>query len=192
MKKVEGPGTGRALSSSMIRLVQLTLAFALLSILTGCSTVSDLVVTNIPDGKEGRAKIVVNLRKQTADLYKGKTKVAESRISTGREGKATPTGSFRVIRKDEDHRSSLYGSYVNGWGRVVVPNVDVRKKAKPAQTHFEGASMPFFIEFRPGYGLHAGYLPGYPASHGCVRMPFWKARQFYNAARVGTQVVIRG
>lgn len=51
--------------------------------------------------------------------------------------------------------------------------------------------MPYFVEFTPSYGLHAGYLPGYPASHGCVRMPFWKARQFYNAAKLGTPVVIK-
>jgi len=38
--------------------------------------------------------------------------------------------------------------------------------------------MPYFVEFSPGYGLHQGYLPGVPASHGCIRMPYWKARQF--------------
>lgn len=168
------------------------LILAAVSILTGCSTVSDLVVTNIPDGHKGRAKIVVDLRKQRATLYKGKVEVAESRISTGREGHNTPTGRFNVTRKDEDHRSSVYGNYVDDSGRVVIANVDVRKTARPRHARFVGASMPYFIEFMPGYGLHAGYLPGYPASHGCVRMPFWKARQFYNAAKPGTPVVIKG
>ena len=51
--------------------------------------------------------------------------------------------------------------------------------------------MPYFLEFSPGYGLHQGYLPGEPASHGCIRMPYWKARQFYNAARIGTPVVVK-
>ena len=51
--------------------------------------------------------------------------------------------------------------------------------------------MPFFLEFSPGYGLHAGHLPGYPASHGCVRLSYWKARQFFNEARVGTPVTVQ-
>jgi lipoprotein-anchoring transpeptidase ErfK/SrfK len=171
--------------------LSLFLFVASLSVLTGCSTVSDLVTTHIPDGRHGRTRIVVDLRKQKALLYKGKAEVAESRISTGREGHNTPTGRFDVIRKDADHRSSIYGDYVNEGGRVVIANVDVRKTARPAHTHFVGASMPYFVEFMPGYGFHAGYLPGYPASHGCVRMPFWKARQFYNAAKLDTPIVIK-
>jgi lipoprotein-anchoring transpeptidase ErfK/SrfK len=51
--------------------------------------------------------------------------------------------------------------------------------------------MPYFLEFSPGYGLHQGYLPGVPASHGCIRMPYWKARQFYKAANIGTPVVVK-
>ncbi|MDD5348816.1 MAG: L,D-transpeptidase family protein [Chthoniobacteraceae bacterium] len=175
----------------MIRLLRPALAIGLLSILTGCSTVSDLVVTNIPDGHQGKPKIVVNLRKQTATLFKGKAQIAESRISAGREGHDTPVGRFHVLRKDEDHRSSVYGDYADRRGRVVTANVDTRKTARPPRAHFVGAPMPFFIEFSPGYGLHAGYLPGYPASHGCVRMPYWKARQFYNTVKPGTPVIIQ-
>jgi lipoprotein-anchoring transpeptidase ErfK/SrfK len=51
--------------------------------------------------------------------------------------------------------------------------------------------MPYFVEFSPGYGMHQGYLPGVPASHGCIRMPYWKARQFYDAAHLGTVVMIK-
>ncbi len=170
---------------------KLTLLLALAPLLAGCSTVSDLVVTNLPDNHKGRPKIVVNLRQQKATLFKGKSVVAESRISTGREGHGTPVGAFNVRRKDADHRSSVYGDYVDAQGRTVAGNVDVRTAKRPPHTHFVGASMPFFLEFSPGYGLHAGYLPGFPASHGCVRMPYWKARQFYNAAKVGTPVVIK-
>ena len=175
----------------MCPLFRVSLFVISLSALTGCTTVSDLVTTNIPDGHKGRAKIVVDLRNQTASLYKGKVEVAESRISAGREGHNTPTGRFSVTRKDEDHRSSVYGDYVDDLGCIVIANVDVRKTARPPHTHFVGASMPYFVEFMPGYGLHAGYLPGYPASHGCVRMPFWKARQFYNAAKLDTPVIIK-
>ena len=187
-----GPsGTSPALYPRMFQLFPLGLFVISLSVLTGCSTMSDLVTTNIPDGHKGRAKIVVDLRNQTAFLYKGKVEIAASRISAGREGHNTPTVRFSVIRKDEDHRSSVYGDYRDDSGRVVIANVDVNKTTRPPSTHFVGASMPYFVEFMPGYGLHAGYLPGYPASHGCVRMPFWKARLFYNSAKLDTPVVIK-
>lgn len=190
----EPPGTAPASKRRMFRfkLRPFHLAFALAPLLAGCSTVSDLVVTNVPDGHKGRPKIVVSLHQQKATLFKGKNVVAESRISTGREGHNTPVGTFSVRRKDEDHRSSVYGNYIDATGRVVAANVDVRTAKRPPHTRFEGASMPYFVEFAPGYGLHAGYLPGYPASHGCVRMPYWKARQFFNTAKEGTPVIIRG
>jgi lipoprotein-anchoring transpeptidase ErfK/SrfK len=170
-------------------------AFVLLATtLSSCGTyhtVSDLVTSHVPERHSGRASIVVDLGEQQAYLYRGKNRTAASRISSGREGHRTPLGKFRVIRKDVDHRSSLYGNYVDDSGRVVKANVDSRKDSKPAHSHFLGASMPFFVEFSPGYGLHQGYLPGMPASHGCIRMPYWKARQFYEAARIGTTVVVR-
>jgi len=150
-----------------------------------------MVTTNFPTFHDGKPSVVVHLSQQKAFLLQGGEEVAESRISTGREGHATPTGHFHVIRLDHDHRSSLYGEYVDDGGKVVKSNVDVRKHTRPAGTHFVGASMPYFVEFKPGYGLHAGYLPGYPASHGCVRMPYWKARQFYHAVHVGTPVIVR-
>ena len=161
-----------------------------LGLLSGCGTVADLVTSNLPTFHEGRPSIVVRLHEQKAFLLQGGEEVAEARISTGREGYATPTGHFTVIRKDEDHRSSLYGDYVGEGEEVVKANVDVRRYQRPAGTHFVGASMPYFLEFKPGYGLHAGHLPGYPASHGCVRLSYWKARQFYNTAHVGTPVRI--
>jgi lipoprotein-anchoring transpeptidase ErfK/SrfK len=157
---------------------------------TACSTVSDLVTSNLPTFHEGKASVLVNLREQKAYLYRGGVEVAEARISTGREGYETPVGRFKVIHKDRDHRSSLYGDYVGRDGEVVKANVDVRKHARPPHAHFVGASMPYFVEFKPSYGLHAGHLPGYPASHGCVRMPYWKARQFYHATKKGTPVTV--
>jgi lipoprotein-anchoring transpeptidase ErfK/SrfK len=169
------------------RLVLLAFAVAL----TGCNTMTDMVSAHLPSPHKGRASIVVSLGRQEATLYRGGQEVTTTRVSTGREGYGSPVGQFRVIRKDEDHRSSLYGDYVDASGRVVRPNVDVRKAPRPRGAHFLGAPMPFFLEFKPGYGLHAGHLPGYPASHGCIRLSYWKARQFYQAARVGTRVTVR-
>jgi lipoprotein-anchoring transpeptidase ErfK/SrfK len=171
-------------------LALVTLAGALSSCGT-YHTVSDLVTSHVPEHRSGRASIVVDLSEQQVYLYRGKSRTAASRISSGREGHRTPVGHFAVIRKDIDHRSSLYGNYVDNSGRIVKGNVDSRKDSKPPHSHFEGASMPFFVEFSPGYGLHQGYLPGVPASHGCIRMPYWKARQFYEAAHIGTSVTVR-
>jgi L,D-transpeptidase catalytic domain len=175
----------------MNRLSQFCALAAPLVALSGCSTVSEMVTSNLPERHSGRPSIVVSLREQEAYLYRGKDRTASSRISSGREGYRTPTGRFQVIRKDEDHRSSVYGDYVDASGRIVKANVDSRRDRKPPHSHFVGAPMPYFLEFSPGYGLHQGYLPGEPASHGCIRMPYWKARQYYQAARIGTVVVIK-
>ncbi len=169
----------------------LALLGALLSSCGTYHTVTDLVTSHVPERHAGRASIVVDLGEQQAYLYRGKNRTASSRISSGREGHRTPIGHFQVIRKDEGHRSSLYGNYVDDSGRVVKGNVDSRRDPRPPHSHFVGASMPFFVEFSPGYGLHQGYLPGVPASHGCIRLPYWKARQFYEAAHIGTAVVVR-
>src|SRR4030095_12029115 len=98
-----------------------TLGVALV-ILSGCSTVNDLITSNIPEHLAGRASMCVSRRKQEAYLYRGGYRTAASRISSGREGYRTPVGRFHVIRKDEDHRSSLYGDYVDDSGRVVKAN----------------------------------------------------------------------
>jgi lipoprotein-anchoring transpeptidase ErfK/SrfK len=175
----------------MNRFPQCSALFATAIILSGCSTVTDMVTSNLPEPHSGRPSIVVSLSAQEAYLYRGEYRIASSHISSGREGYRTPVGHFQVIRKDEDHRSSLYGDYVDDSGRVVTANVDRRRDPRPLHSHFVGTPMPYFLEFSPGYGLHQGYLPGVPASHGCIRMPYWKARQFYNSARVGTPVVVK-
>ena len=175
----------------MNRFLQFCALCAIFMALSGCSTMTDMVTSNLPERHSGRPSIVVSLPEQEAYLYRGGYSVASSRISSGREGYRTPTGHFQVIRKDEDHRSSLYGDYVDDSGHVVKANVDSRRDRRPPHSHFVGTPMPYFVEFSPGYGLHQGYLPGVPASHGCIRMPYWKARQFYHAAHIGTPVVVK-
>src|SRR5207248_772578 len=82
-----------------------------------------------------------------------------SQLSTGREGKNTPIGKFSVISKDKGHASSMYGDFVDSNDQVVKPNVAV-SDPKPPGTHFKGASMPYYMQIAPGFGLHAGYQPG--------------------------------
>ena len=152
---------------------------------TGCDTVG------LSRSHGGRASILISLHEQRAYLRQGATVVSEASISTGREGHSTPVGNFHVIRKDIDHHSGLYGDYVDVSGRIVKANVDTRKDSGPHGSHYLGASMPYFVEFSPGFGLHEGNRPGYPASHGCVRLSHWKARQFYEASKIGTPVTVR-
>ncbi len=115
----------------------------------------------------------------------------QSPISSGRYGHLTETGSFKVIEKERNHSSSIYGKIVDANGRTVVTDADVDMKV-PTGCRFVPAPMPWFMRFHGADGMHAGYLPGYPASHGCVRMPDQLAVAFYNAVDVGTPVTVFG
>jgi lipoprotein-anchoring transpeptidase ErfK/SrfK len=161
----------------------------LVALLAGCTSFREAMYDfrGLPPGK---VAIVVDLADQRADLYSGPEVVLTAPVSTGREGHDTVPGRYRVIEKDIDHRSSVYGAYVAN-GYVVRPDVDVRKDPRPPGAQFVGAPMPYFLRVYGGVGMHAGYLPGYPASHGCIRMPEGAARRFYEAARVGTPVIVR-
>lgn len=164
-------------------LLALTLAFA------GCTTVPE--IGGFFDRRDTDSRrIVIDLGAQRAFLYDRGQLIAESRISSGREGKNTPVGRFKVIQKSARHRSSLYGDYVRN-GRVVKANVDNRRTPRPPGAQFVGAPMPYFLRFNGAYGLHAGYIPGYPASNGCVRLPLSQARRFYRNVRLGTPVIVQ-
>ena len=143
------------------------------------------------EGVSGPPKIVVSLSDQRAYFYKGKTVIGESNISTGRKGYETPPGKYRVIQKDEHHVSSIYGDFVGEDGEVVKANVSSRKDHAPPGTQFVGAKMPFFLRFTRGYGMHAGFVPRYRASHGCIRMPAEMAKHFFDAAEMDTPVVVK-
>ena len=142
------------------------------------------------EGMPGKPSVTIRLSEQRAYFYKGGQLVGISQLSTGREGKNTPIGKFTIRQKDPNHVSSMYGDYVDAYDNVVVPNVDVQKDPKPPGTHFKGAPMPFFMRIVGGVGMHAGYLPGYPASHGCIRMPKFMAENFYKSVSEGTPVTI--
>ena len=111
----------------------------------------------------GEERVVVSLSDQLAFLYRGNTLMAVSTISSGQPGRDTPTGVFSVNNKTPMHRSRKY----------------------------DNAPMPF-AQFFTDYGvaLHAGYIPGRPASHGCVRLPSAFAKKLYSVTDVGTPVYI--
>ena len=111
----------------------------------------------------GPMLLMVNLKSQRALLYRNGVPIGASTVSTGRPGYSTPTGIFTILQKDIDHRSRTY----------------------------DNAPMPYMQRLTwKGVALHAGNLPGYPASHGCIRLPLGFAKLLYSATRLGMTVVI--
>jgi len=135
--------------------------------------------------------VEIDLQEQRAYLLQNGRPVLASPISSGRYGHLTAGGSFKVIEKERNHYSSIYGKIVDASGRTVVADADVDMKV-PTGCRFVPAPMPYFMRFHGSDGMHAGYLPGYPASHGCVRMPEQYAVAFFNAVQVGTPVNVIG
>jgi hypothetical protein len=136
--------------------------------------------------------MVIDLTHQRLRYFKGGQLVGEAPVSTGRPGYSTRTGSFRVIEKDLDHRSSFYGSFVRADGVVIKDDVDVRKDPRPPGASFVGADMRYFMRIVGAIGMHEGYLPGYPASHGCIRLPTRMAAIFFAETPLGTPVDVVG
>ena len=135
--------------------------------------------------------VVVSIPKQRAWLMVGDEIAADSPISSGKRGHNTPQGKFTVLEKDPNHHSTLYGDFRDSSGRVVRAGVSAHIDAAPSGTHFTGAEMKWFMRLTSdGVGMHIGILPGYPASHGCVRMSPDGAKFFYDHVKVGTPVAV--
>jgi hypothetical protein len=109
---------------------------ALFCALSSCATIPELGGIVDRGGTSGR-RIEVDLTDQKATLLQHGKVTAVSPISSGREGKTTPTGKFRIVEKEPNHRSSLYGNYVRN-GKVVKENVDIRKAARRRAVIFKG------------------------------------------------------
>lgn len=114
-------------------------------------------------------RIIVDLSTQTATAYENGAAVFSGNISTGTVKRPTPTGSFRVLEKDIDHIST-------SWPK---PN--------------GGAKMSYMLRLTNyGIAMHLGYVPSYPASHGCIRLQNGFAQRMYGWAHVGVSVRIVG
>ena len=114
-------------------------------------------------GGPGAVSILISLPGQIAYIYRDGVLIAASTVSTGKRGKSTPTGEFTILQKREFHRSNLYSN----------------------------APMPFMQRLTwTGIALHAGVLPGYPASHGCIRFPREFARRLFQITELGGQVSV--
>ncbi|QXT35099.1 L,D-transpeptidase family protein [Sphingomonas sanguinis] len=107
--------------------------------------------------------VVVSIPMQRAYVYRGDTMIAAATVSTGKDGKDTPTGVFPILQKREMHRSNLYNA----------------------------APMPFMQRLTwDGVALHAGNNPGFPDSHGCIRLPAAFAKKLFSITSVGTNVIV--
>jgi hypothetical protein len=114
-------------------------------------------------GNTDPVTVVVSIPQQRAFVYRGDTLVAASSVSTGKADKATPVGIYPILQKNVDHKSNLYNA----------------------------APMPFMQRLTwDGIALHAGRNPGFPASHGCVRLPAEFAKRLFEGTTVGTTVVV--
>jgi hypothetical protein len=112
---------------------------------------------------DGPIVVVVSLTEQRAYVYRNGVEIGFTTVSTGKPGHETPTGIFTVLQKDKDHRSSKYNN----------------------------APMPYQERLTwDGVALHAGGLPGYPESHGCVHLPSKFAEELFGASHMGMTVVI--
>jgi L,D-transpeptidase catalytic domain len=141
-------------------------------------------------GGSGAPLIRLSLSEQASYFYRGGHIIGRSKISSGDAAHPTPQGRFKVFLKDADHKSSVYGWMIDRNGTVVNDNADVRVDKIPPGGKFDPAKMTWFLNFYPAIGMHAGFLPGYPASHGCVRMPEWMAKHYFENAPVGTPVIV--
>jgi len=136
-------------------------------------------------------RVIINLSEQRAYLIEGGKVSLISPIASGKPGWSTPTGNFSVIRKDIDHRSQSFGEVIDGSGRMTNSNATPGTHVPPG-SHYQPAPMPYYMEFSQAIGMHAGYLPGYPASHGCVRMPRDLAERFFERVNIRTPVKVEG
>ncbi len=141
----------------------------------------------------GPLRVTLDLSRQAAYFYRGRTVVGRSRIATGRASHHTPPGEYAILEKTADKHSNLYGRILDAEGEIVVYDADSRRDEIPEGGSFVGASMAYWMRLSPdGIGMHAGPIPrpGSPASHGCIRLPSKMARILFENSRIGTPVTI--
>ena len=136
----------------------------------------------------GKLLVVVDKKKQMMYIYRGTHRIAYAPISSGRSSGMTPSGYFLIASKEEDHHS-YYGAFINADGELR--DGDIRRDSPRPGERFEPAKMPYFMRVNGAVGIHEGYLPGHPSSHGCIRVPHLIAKNLFEIAPVGTRVVVR-
>ena len=143
------------------------------------------------DSHLGPTAIHIVRAEQKAYIYKGGQLAGVTPVSTGSSKYTTSPGNFTVSQKAVDYFSRTYGTIIDlATGTVVNDDADSRKDKPGPGQKFVGSPMPHFLRFNHGVGMHAGHLPGYAASHGCVRLPADMAKKFFENAEIGTRVIV--
>jgi L,D-transpeptidase catalytic domain len=163
-------GSGPKLKHTWLRLAQLLSVAPVLAIATSdfvgaaSGRSSERLVESVDSRSAGEPIMaVVSLRNQRITVYDANGWILRAPVSSGQKGRETPAGIFSIIQKDAEHYSNLY----------------------------DDAYMPHMQRLTwSGIALHGGPLPGYPASHGCVRMPYDFARRLFDATSLGMRVIV--
>ena len=143
------------------------------------------------DSLLGPTAIHIVRAEQKAYFYKGGQLAGVTPVSTGSSKYTTSPGNFTVSQKAVDYFSRTYGTIIDlATGTVGNDDADSRKDKPGPGQKFVGSPMPHFLRFNHGVGMHAGHLPGYAASHGCVRLPADMAKKFFENAEIGTRVIV--
>ena len=138
----------------------------------------------------GPVELEVVLNEQRLYVYRNGVEIGYSNISTGREGRDTRPGLYKVLEKRRDHVSNRWGVWKDAQGNTINYSVSV-DEPRPPGVRWEGSPMPYFLRLTwDGLGLHEGYLPGYPASAGCIRVHDGMASKIFAITDVGTPVRI--
>lgn len=145
------------------------------------------------DDLTGPLAVRISLAEQKAYLTRGGQPAGWTYVATGRPSHPTPRGRFRVTEKKRDKHSNKYGMIVSSSGAIVNGNATAGVSRVPSGGRYVPAAMPCWMRLTSyGVGMHAGPIPdpGYPASHGCIRLPTAMAETLFEIATVGTPVVI--
>ncbi|MFZ4775688.1 MAG: L,D-transpeptidase [Terrimicrobiaceae bacterium] len=135
--------------------------------------------------------VEISLAEQRGLLLVNSCVAMDFPVASGKSSHPTPTGEFRILGKEKDYSSNLYGKIVDVTGTVVVENADTRTDVPAEGTSFEGARMPYWMRLTDtGVGMHVGYVPGRPASHGCIRLKRETATRLFKLLKIGTPVVV--
>lgn len=146
---------------------------------------------DVPAGVTGDHLIVVDTQMQVAKYYIGGRQVGQSAVSSGKAGHGTPSGTFPVMEKDADHKSSTYGSVVDSAGNTLISDYTMGQPM-PAGGIYKGAPMINAMKLtNTGIWMHEGIVTSAPESHGCIRLPKKMAKIFYDNTPVGTPVIIK-
>lgn len=139
------------------------------------------------------ASIEIDLGDQRARVFRKtgpmKTLVIDTQISSGKSGFETPAGSYTISEKLADKKSTIYGVWYDANG-VPVPSNGESAVRPAGATEFVGADMPCWLRITGGIGLHIGEVPGFPASHGCIRVPSAIHPLIFSKVGLGTPVTV--